>query len=194
MGSRALSRSAPSLWNSLPPDTSDTVSTFKSHLTYSEWITPYQTNHIITLLPTLYCTLLHCSHPRSSILPKSALVDFLYGEDCGVWILCWAPGTMYVIASSYLFTCPHLHLIGSCFCCTVVVMCGILECSERRFQLKCIIIDSWAPTDVPTWNSLFLMVILHSQWHAMNEKCIWMTQTGFVPLNASWVWLWHATI
>ena len=34
MGSRALSWSAPSLWNSLPPDicTSDTVSTFKSRL------------------------------------------------------------------------------------------------------------------------------------------------------------------
>ena len=74
MGSRAFSRSAPSLWNSLPPDirTSDTVSIYKSRLIYSKWLTLYQTNHTVTLLPVLYYTLLHYSHPGSSTLPNPA--------------------------------------------------------------------------------------------------------------------------
>ena len=44
----------------------------------------------------------------------------------------------HVIASSYL-SLIFLALNCPVFCCTVV-MCGVLECFERRLQIKCIII------------------------------------------------------
>ncbi|CAK6974641.1 uncharacterized protein LOC117442044 isoform X1 [Scomber scombrus] len=47
MGSRAFSRSAPCLWNSLPPDicTSDSVSTFKSRLKTHLFRVAYSVSH-----------------------------------------------------------------------------------------------------------------------------------------------------
>ena len=109
MGSGAFSRSAPSLWNSLPPDihTSDTVSTFKSRLKTHWYRVAYSVSDESNNRTLAYSlsTLLHYSHPWSSTLPNpaqltSCMVRTTESEFCAG------------LAPSYLLIFPHLRWIG----------------------------------------------------------------------------------